>query len=148
MQVEFDGDLAAGVGPAAGLPAVAEDGLVAWEMLQQNSAISVVFTDLSMPNLNGMELLNNIRSSSNDQIANLPVIIMTGHDDTENVKQEVFDAGATDFITKPFHRIEILARINNHIELSQRKKTLKKMVLDKTEKLEKTLIEKRGKKAI
>ena len=34
---------------------LAEDGLVGWEMLQQNSAISVVFTDLSMPNLDGME---------------------------------------------------------------------------------------------
>ena len=34
---------------------LAEDGLVGWEMLQQNSNISVVFTDLMMPNLSGME---------------------------------------------------------------------------------------------
>ena len=105
---------------------LAEDGLVGWEMLQNNSAISVVFTDLSMPNLNGMELLNNIRSSSNDQIANLPVIIMTGHDDSESVKKEVFDAGATDFITKPFESIDLLSRAKAYARLSRKVVELEK----------------------
>ena len=105
---------------------LAEDGLVGWEMLQQNSAISVVFTDLSMPNLNGMELLNNIRSSSNDQIANLPVIIMTGHDDSESVKKEVFDAGATDFITKPFESIDLVSRAKAFARLSRKVVELEK----------------------
>lgn len=105
---------------------LAEDGLVAWEMLQQNNAISVVFTDLSMPNLDGMELLNNIRSSSNDQIANLPVIIMTGHADTDTVKQEVFDAGATDFITKPFESIDLLSRAKAYARLSRKVVELEK----------------------
>jgi diguanylate cyclase (GGDEF)-like protein len=105
---------------------LAEDGLVGWEMLQQNSAISVVFTDLSMPNLNGMELLNNIRTSSDDHIANLPVIIMTGHDDSESVKQEVFDAGATDFIAKPFESIDLLSRAKAYARLSRKVVELEK----------------------
>ena len=105
---------------------LAEDGLVGWEMLQNNSALSVVFTDLSMPNLNGMELLNNIRSSSDDQIASLPVIIMTGHDDTDSVKQEVFDAGATDFITKPFESIDLLSRAKAFARLSRKVVELEK----------------------
>ena len=105
---------------------LAEDGLVGWEMLQQNSAISVVFTDLSMPNLNGMELLSNIRSSSSDQIANLPVIILTGADDTETVKQEVFDAGATDFITKPFESIDLVSRAKAYARLSRKVVELEK----------------------
>lgn len=105
---------------------LAEDGLAGWEMLQNNSAISVVFTDLSMPKLNGMELLNNIRGSSNDQIANLPVIIMTGHDDSDNVKQEVFDAGATDFITKPFESIDLLSRAKAYARLSRKVVELEK----------------------
>ncbi|MBT8133609.1 MAG: response regulator, partial [Gammaproteobacteria bacterium] len=95
-------------------------------MLQNNSAISVVFTDLSMPNLNGMELLNNIRNSSNDQIANLPVIIMTGHDDSDSVKQEVFDAGATDFITKPFESIDLVSRAKAYARLSRKVVELEK----------------------
>jgi len=105
---------------------LAEDGLVGWGMLQDNSAISVVFTDLSMPNLNGMELLENIRSSSNDQIANLPVIIMTGADDTDTVKQQVFDAGATDFISKPFESIDLLSRAKAYARLSRKVVELEK----------------------
>jgi len=99
---------------------LAEDGLVGWEMLQQNTAISVVFTDLSMPNLNGMELLSNIRDSDNDNIANLPVIIMTGHDDSESMKKTVFDAGATDFIGKPFESIDLLSRAKAFARLSRK----------------------------
>ncbi len=105
---------------------LAEDGLVGWEMLQENSAISVVFTDLSMPNLNGMELLENIRSSSNEQLANIPVIIMTGADDTEVVKRQVLDAGATDFISKPFESIDLLSRAKAYTRLSRKVVELEK----------------------
>ena len=89
---------------------LAEDGLVGWEMVQQNTAISVVFTDLSMPNLGGMELLKQIRDSSNDAIANLPVVIMTGAEDSESTKQTVFAAGATDFISTPSDAIDLVSR--------------------------------------
>ena len=41
----------------------AEDGQDAWDQLQQNKNISVVFTDLGMPNMDGYELLEKIRSS-------------------------------------------------------------------------------------
>ncbi|MBE9568922.1 MAG: response regulator [Proteobacteria bacterium] len=105
---------------------LAEDGLIGWEMLQENSGISVVFTDLSMPNLNGMELLENIRGSSSDHIANLPVIIMTGHDDSETMKQVVFDAGATDFITKPFESIDLQSRAKAYARLSRKVVELEK----------------------
>ena len=54
---------------------LANDGLAGWELLQLNNNISVVFTDLIMPNVDGMQLLENIRNSSNEHIANLPVII-------------------------------------------------------------------------
>jgi len=105
---------------------LAEDGLVGWEMLQKNASISVVFTDLSMPNLDGMELLSNIRASSNDAIANLPVIIMTGHDDSETTKQRVFDAGATDFITKPFESIDLVSRAKAYARLNRQVVELEK----------------------
>jgi diguanylate cyclase (GGDEF)-like protein len=105
---------------------LAEDGLIGWEMLQENSNISVVFTDLSMPNLNGMELLENIRGSSSDHIANLPTIIMTGHDDSEAMKQMVFDAGATDFISKPFESIDLQSRAKAYARLSRKVVELEK----------------------
>lgn len=105
---------------------LAEDGLIGWEMLQQNSNISVVFSDLIMPNLSGMELLENIRSSGDDHIANLPVIIMTGHDDSESGKQKVFDAGATDFVSKPFESIDLVSRAKSYARLSRKVVELEK----------------------
>ncbi len=105
---------------------LAEDGQVAWEMLQQKNDISVVFTDLSMPNLNGMELLEHIRHSDIKNIAALPVIILTGADDSESVKQTVFDAGATDFITKPFESIDLISRAKAYARLSRKVVELEK----------------------
>jgi len=105
---------------------LAEDGLVGWEILQQNNSISVVFTDLSMPNLNGMELLENIRSSDSEHIVELPVIIMTGAEDSENMKQTVFDAGATDFISKPFESIDLVSRAKAYARLSRKVVELEK----------------------
>jgi diguanylate cyclase (GGDEF)-like protein len=105
---------------------LAEDGLVGWDMLQQNNNISVVFTDLVMPNIDGMQLLENIRSSGDDHIANLPVIIMTGHDDSESCKQTVFDAGATDFISKPFESIDLVSRAKSYARLSRKVVELEK----------------------
>lgn len=103
-----------------------EDGLIGWAMLQQNSAISVVFTDLSMPNMNGVERLDSIRGSSNDYIANMPVIIMTGHDDSDAMKQQVFDAGATDLISKPFESIDLLSRAKAYARLKRKVVELEK----------------------
>ncbi len=105
---------------------LAEDGEIAWEMLQRESAISVVFTDLSMPNLGGMELLSCIRGASDEHIAALPVIILTGHADSDSIKQEVFDAGATDFIVKPFESIDLLSRAKAYARLSRKVVELEK----------------------
>ncbi len=104
----------------------AEDGQIAWDILQKEHAISVVFTDLSMPNLGGMELLNYIRSADNEHIASLPVVIMTGHEDSAAMKQEMFDAGATDFIAKPFKSIDLVSRAKAYVRLSGKVTELEK----------------------
>jgi len=105
---------------------LAEDGQIAWELLQEKNDISVVFTDLNMPNLNGMELLERIRQSDIENIAALPVIILTGADDSDSIKQEVFDAGATDFITKPFESIDLISRAKAYARLSRKVVELEK----------------------
>ncbi len=111
---------------------LAEDGQIAWEILQKEKAISAVFTDLSMPNLDGMELLNYIRSADTEYIATLPVIIMTGHEDSESIKQEVIDAGATDFVAKPFNSSDLVNRAKAYVQLSRKVIELeKKMAYDK-----------------
>ena len=62
---------------------VAEDGLQAWTIISQNPAISVVFSDLAMPEMDGYALLEKIRTSDDDGIAGLPVIIVTGAENDE-----------------------------------------------------------------
>lgn len=86
-----------------------EDGLSAWERLQQDADILAVFSDVGMPGLDGHELLDKIRGASDSRLKEIPVIIVTGNDD-EGARDEALDRGATDFITKPFDRAQLLAR--------------------------------------
>ena len=92
----------------------AEDGAAAWALLQQDRTIEVVFTDLDMPNLNGYELLRDIRTAADARIRGLPVIVVTGVDDDEMARARALELGATDFITKPFATIDLLARARAH----------------------------------
>ena len=88
----------------------AEDGEVAWDILQINRQINLVMSDLSMPNLDGLELLKKIRESSEPHYKELPVIIVTGAEDDDGSKNIALAAGASDFITKPFESVQLLAR--------------------------------------
>lgn len=104
----------------------AVDGLDGWTKIQQDVTISVVFTDMQMPEMNGMQLLDNIRNSEDDRINALPVIMITGVDDTENAKKEVFEHGATDFISKPFDSIDLLSRAKSYARLTRKVVELEK----------------------
>jgi len=88
----------------------AEDGEAAWDALQGNSHITLVMSDLSMPNLDGLGLLKKIRESSQPELKELPVIIVTGAEDDDGSKKTALAAGASDFITKPFESVQLLAR--------------------------------------
>ncbi len=87
----------------------AENGEVGWEQLTSHPEIEVVISDIEMPKLDGYELLTRLRNFEDIRIRKIPVIIITGTDD-EETKQTALDLGATDFITKPFDRIQLLAR--------------------------------------
>lgn len=93
----------------------AQNGAEAWEMIQQDFAIAMVFSDIQMPVMNGMELLLKIRESEDSRIANLPVVLITGELDTPAGKRAAFDIGATDFIGKPFNTVDLVTRARAHI---------------------------------
>jgi two-component system, OmpR family, KDP operon response regulator KdpE len=65
----------------------------------------LVITDLSMPNMNGLKLCQRIRETSQ-----APIIILSVKGD-ETTKVEALDAGADDYVTKPFGMGELLARV-------------------------------------
>ena len=102
----------------------AEHGEDAWTHLLNDPTIQVVFTDLSMPYLDGFGLLERMRESDDPHLQALPVIIITGKDDDEETKQAALDKGASDFITKPFDSVQLRARAKAHVHFEQTSRKL------------------------
>jgi DNA-binding response OmpR family regulator len=74
--------------------------------LAVDEPVDLVLLDISLPRLDGREVLRRIRLRRPD----LPVLMLTAHDDTRN-KVGALDAGADDYLTKPFVFEELLARV-------------------------------------
>ncbi|WP_457649046.1 response regulator transcription factor CtrA [Profundibacter sp.] len=74
----------------------------------------LILLDLGLPDMNGNEVLRQLRLARVDT----PILILTGSDDTEN-KIKAFGFGADDYLTKPFHREELVARIHAIIRRSK-----------------------------
>ena len=98
----------------------ASDGEEGWQLLHDNEAISLVFADMHMPVMNGMMLLQKIRESDCERIANIPVIMITGHEDTEAAKRATHNLGATDFLGKPFDKVDIISRAKSYCSLNNK----------------------------
>jgi diguanylate cyclase (GGDEF)-like protein len=74
----------------------------------------LLLLDLMMPFMDGYEVARRVRSHPNPTIANVPIIILTAKGETED-KLRGFEAGADDYITKPFGPRELLARVRAKI---------------------------------
>src|SRR5262249_2938193 len=83
---------------------VAADGEEGIEVFRQWNP-ELVITDLSMPNMGGLELCRRIR-----KISRVPILILSVKGD-ERMKVEALDTGADDYITKPFGMDELFARV-------------------------------------
>ncbi|MCL5270297.1 MAG: sigma-54 dependent transcriptional regulator [bacterium] len=89
----------------------AGDGRKALELLSEN-AYDLVLTDVKMPGMDGLELLAAIRSLHKE----IPVILVTAHGDIE-MAVEAMQAGAFDFVTKPFDRQRLAEKIERALKL-------------------------------
>lgn len=85
---------------------VAADGVSALETLGDWQP-DLVVTDLSMPNMDGLELCRRVRA-----ISQLPIIVLSAKGE-EQTKVEALDIGADDYVTKPFGMDELLARVRS-----------------------------------
>jgi two-component system cell cycle response regulator CtrA len=74
----------------------------------------LILLDLNLPDMNGHEVLRQLRLARVDT----PILILSGTDDTES-KIKGFGFGADDYLTKPFHREELVARIHAIIRRSK-----------------------------
>jgi len=84
----------------------------------------LILLDVMMPGIDGYEVC--IRLKKDAELKNIPVIFITARGETEDVV-EGFEAGAVDFIMKPFRLEEVYARVKTHLTLSA---ALKKLTLD------------------
>lgn len=84
---------------------VAYDGAIGWKLFQQH-AYNLVILDLNLPGMNGYDLCKHIRAKD----TSVPVIMLTALSSLEN-KIEGYDAGADDYIIKPFAFKELLMKI-------------------------------------
>ncbi|MEM0934864.1 MAG: response regulator transcription factor [Pseudomonadota bacterium] len=74
----------------------------------------LILLDLGLPDMTGHEVLRNLRLAR----VETPILILSGADDTDN-KIKGFGFGADDYLTKPFHREELIARIHAIIRRSK-----------------------------
>jgi signal transduction histidine kinase len=76
----------------------------------------VVVSDIAMPGMTGIELTRALRAL--EETRTTPIILVTARGDVQTVL-EGFDAGADDYLTKPFHGRELLARVEVHLRVRQ-----------------------------
>lgn len=98
----------------------AENGTEALRIIHSGADIHLVLLDLWMPDVDGFEVLEAIRGDDNAEIARLPVIIVTGHEDDAEIRNRAETLGASDFIGKPFSAVELRNNVQLYILPSDR----------------------------
>jgi DNA-binding response OmpR family regulator len=79
----------------------------------------LILLDVMMPEMNGIEVCKAL--VNNPSTANIPIILVTAKVGAEDTK-EGLEAGAFDYIKKPFNKVELLARVNSALKLSEAQK--------------------------
>ncbi len=96
----------------------------------------LILLDVMMPGIDGFETCKRLKQNS--ATCDIPVIFMTANSDNDS-KVKGLNIGAVDYITKPFHEEELLARIKTHLQLRNLTKTLEKRVAERTAALSRAL---------
>ncbi len=89
----------------------------------EDTPIDLILLDVMMPGMDGFTFCRNLKEDP--ELAEIPVIFLTAKTETSDLV-EGFQAGGVDYITKPFQREELIARVNNHIALTHAKQQVKK----------------------
>lgn len=99
-------------------PIVAFNGTDAIELITHRKP-DLVLLDIMMPDMTGYEVSKEIMKE--DELKTIPIIFLSALSETSN-KVEGFESGGVDYITKPFQKDEILARIKTHLFLAKLQK--------------------------
>jgi response regulator RpfG family c-di-GMP phosphodiesterase len=116
----------------------------AWEQLQETT-FDVVVSDINMPGMSGLELLERIRGSAS--LKDIPVIMLTGLD-SRGMKRQALDMGAADLLNKPVEAEDLIARLSSvfrlkdyHDELKSQNALLEQRVQERTADLNRSRLE-------
>lgn len=97
-----------------------------------NTPPELILLDVRMPGMDGFEVCRRLKQ--NDSTRSIPVIFVTSLTDTDD-KVQGFGMGAVDFITKPYQRNELLARVRTHLEVVRLRTHLEDQVAERTKAL-------------
>ena len=92
-------------------PIVAHDGRAAWDVLSGSKPPALAIVDWMMPGLDGLQVCRALRADADPRLAEIPVVLITGRSDATDTAAG-FDAGVTDYLTKPFKPSVLLARLH------------------------------------
>ena len=96
-----------------------------------NENIDLILLDIMMPQMDGFEVCEIIKN--NLKMIKVPIIFLTSKYEMEDIKKG-FELGAVDYVTKPFNPIELIVRINTHLELRSYQKDLEVKIKQELEK--------------
>jgi diguanylate cyclase (GGDEF)-like protein len=107
----------------------------------------VILLDINMPEMNGYEVCEHLKSDPDTQ--DIPVIFLTALDEVID-KVKAFQVGGVDYITKPFQLEEVVARLNNQLQLKSAQEKIKHLnadletrVIERTAQLEAEIVERK-----
>ncbi|MBF0286473.1 MAG: hybrid sensor histidine kinase/response regulator [SAR324 cluster bacterium] len=90
----------------------------------------LILLDIMMPEMDGFEVCAQLKASANTR--DIPVIFLTAYADSDNLVKG-FECGAIDYITKPFHIAEVIARVKTQLELKLSKEILQEKNIQQKE---------------
>jgi signal transduction histidine kinase/DNA-binding response OmpR family regulator len=108
------------------------DGQTALEVARRRRP-DLVLTDVMMPRLDGFGLLRELRADPD--LRDLPVVLLSARAG-EEAKVEGLEAGADDYLTKPFSARELLARVSTNLELARARRQAADILREETRRLE------------
>ncbi|MFR3343355.1 MAG: response regulator transcription factor [Anaerobutyricum sp.] len=89
----------------------ASDGEQCLETLKQHPEVRMLILDIMMPGIDGLEVCREIRKTSN-----IPILILSAKAEDMWIRLFGFGTGADDYLTKPFHPLELLARVKSQMK--------------------------------
>ncbi|WP_184546353.1 ATP-binding protein [Mucilaginibacter sp. FT3.2] len=98
------------------VPSIAENGLRAVELLQYGN-FDIVLMDLQMPVMNGLDATIEIRKMADPKKSCIPIIALTASA-LLDIKEQIFEAGMNDYISKPFKPDELLEKIQQLVQVA------------------------------